>query len=651
MRSVWLWIPWFFGLAACAFEPTVDTASRDGRVLRPDAGWDAHLAVEAGGRDTGESIDGAQSDTGRSDGRIPDARPDAVQPLEDVAPVPVCGNGVVESGEGCDDGNTDSGDGCSDSCLVEDYFACEGSPSVCTCRVLVKKTTATPAQQDGRTWGTAFLEVQPGIDQAEQLLGSLGVARCQVWVAGATYYVFDVDEFDTISLAHRVDLFGGFCGTEERLSERPADVLQTCLAILDGRDSGFTMNNVLSVLTAQGTGDATVDGFVVQWGKDDSGGGAGLYVDGFSLVVRNCLFANNQAVWGGAVYVGSSSRLLVYDTVFQQNTALDGGGGGAVFVAQDGFLEAVGDGAGSCLFSENHAADSSNGDGGALWLENGGTANVTGCVFRNNTAADDGGALKVKGLLDVRASLFEGNSASDKGGAAYVAYGAEATFEAVTFRGNTAGLGGGVTVFSDGDYTQARFERCRFRDNTASSYSGGLRVDADDNDDAAEAWVSDSLFVGNSTGTKYGGAGSVVKGGRLHLLNCTVVGNRADSGSGRTGGFVGYQHRVFTVRNSILWDNEGDDLHVPWDDGPDIQVWRSDVEDWDNKVSDEGGLFKENPLFEQGGYHLSSSSPCLDRGSPVNSPLDLDGNPRTVDLPGVDNGGVVDLGAFERQQP
>ena len=32
---------------------------------------------------------------------------------------PVCGNGIIESGEECDDGNTVSGDGCSSSCLKE----------------------------------------------------------------------------------------------------------------------------------------------------------------------------------------------------------------------------------------------------------------------------------------------------------------------------------------------------------------------------------------------------------------------------------------------------------------------------------------------------------------------------------------------------
>ncbi len=46
-------------------------------------------------------------------------------------PIPVCGNGIIESGEACDDGNTNNGEGCSSTCQVETDFACSGAPSVC----------------------------------------------------------------------------------------------------------------------------------------------------------------------------------------------------------------------------------------------------------------------------------------------------------------------------------------------------------------------------------------------------------------------------------------------------------------------------------------------------------------------------------------
>ncbi|HRI65721.1 MAG TPA: DUF4215 domain-containing protein, partial [Polyangium sp.] len=48
-----------------------------------------------------------------------------------VGPLPVCGNGVPEAGEGCDDGNTIANDGCT-SCAVDPGYRCTGAPSVCT---------------------------------------------------------------------------------------------------------------------------------------------------------------------------------------------------------------------------------------------------------------------------------------------------------------------------------------------------------------------------------------------------------------------------------------------------------------------------------------------------------------------------------------
>jgi cysteine-rich repeat protein len=42
-----------------------------------------------------------------------------------------CGDGLVVIGESCDDGNLEPDDGCSASCLIEEGYICEGSPSDC----------------------------------------------------------------------------------------------------------------------------------------------------------------------------------------------------------------------------------------------------------------------------------------------------------------------------------------------------------------------------------------------------------------------------------------------------------------------------------------------------------------------------------------
>ena len=43
-----------------------------------------------------------------------------------------CGDGKIVTGELCDDGNTSGGDGCGATCTVENGWACQGEPSVCT---------------------------------------------------------------------------------------------------------------------------------------------------------------------------------------------------------------------------------------------------------------------------------------------------------------------------------------------------------------------------------------------------------------------------------------------------------------------------------------------------------------------------------------
>ena len=44
--------------------------------------------------------------------------------MDDGTTEPVCGDGVVDTGEECDDGNTDDGDGCDSTCLTEVAATC-----------------------------------------------------------------------------------------------------------------------------------------------------------------------------------------------------------------------------------------------------------------------------------------------------------------------------------------------------------------------------------------------------------------------------------------------------------------------------------------------------------------------------------------------
>ncbi len=56
--------------------------------------------------------------------------------INDVATGPVCGNGVIETGETCDDKNTTDADGCSSACAVEADYECSGTPSTCNKKIV-----------------------------------------------------------------------------------------------------------------------------------------------------------------------------------------------------------------------------------------------------------------------------------------------------------------------------------------------------------------------------------------------------------------------------------------------------------------------------------------------------------------------------------
>jgi hypothetical protein len=57
-----------------------------------------------------------------------------------------------------------------------------------------------------------------------------------------------------------------------------------------------------------------------------------------------------------------------------------------------------------------------------------------------------------------------------------------------------------------------------------------------------------------------------------------------------------------------------------------------------------------NAVWIEGDYHLLRGSPCVDAGTDANNYIDIEGNARPYDFPGVDNNGELpefDMGAYE----
>ena len=134
---------------------------------------------------------------------------------------------------------------------------------------------------DGKTWTTAFLHPQDGVDAA-----STGE---EVWAAEGTYARRGSGDTVLLTMKSGVAIYGGFAGTEVLRGERDWVAYMTTL-------DGETL--VYHVVT--GALDATLDGFTVTGGNadgsppDDVGGG--MYNDAIvDLTVENCTFSGNSA--------------------------------------------------------------------------------------------------------------------------------------------------------------------------------------------------------------------------------------------------------------------------------------------------------------------------------------------------------------------
>ena len=170
------------------------------------------------------------------------------------------------------------------------------------------------------------------------------------------------------------------------------------------------------------------------------------------LHLDGCDFVDNESEWdGGAVY--AEGGLLIEDSTFTNNIAKgDGGGGGALRVANtaaSGFrtpwlsLKSV-------TFTGNNATGS-GGSGGAVYTT--GALDATGCVFTSNQAKGKGGAIAAFGanLTDIGGS-YNSNTAVN-GGAVAMEGGVFETKNSI-MTSNTATVYGGA-VYTWVSTTQA----------------------------------------------------------------------------------------------------------------------------------------------------------------------------------------------------
>ncbi len=307
-----------------------------------------------------------------------------------------------------------------------------------------------------------------------------------------------------------------------------------------------------------------------------------------------------------------------------------------------------------CRFEDNIASPGSLG-GGAVAAMNGSDVLIESCVFENNEAGDEGGAVFCDAsAATIRDNVFAGNRCGDggsaSGGAIWCGNNSWAEISGNSFQANVvhaseifspaSGQGG---AFYCGDGSHATIAHNEFLDNrvegaTSGAFQGGGAIFVS----SANPEITNNLFAGNLSQGHDGGA-IFVFNSNTQIINNTFANNQAsDNGGALYFRFAGQP----LVTNCILFLNEADSgAQISVQDANPTVTYCDVQGGWPGT-----GNIDVDPLFRDPStrdYHLQDSqscgdpgfSPCIDVGNPeyVDAILDCDWGLGTV---------LSDMGAY-----
>ncbi len=243
-------------------------------------------------------------------------------------------------------------------------------------------------------------------------------AVTQIWVAKGIYkplYGAEGGKFgreagrnNTFFMNGNLNVYGGFAGTENVLSERNRAANPTILSGDLDNSGTLTDNDAYHVMVTLGNEAAVIDGFTITGGNANGEGtitidgelfyqgyGGGLYNVRSSPTLTHSTFSGNNGTQGGGMYNAASSPILV-NCIFSGNTADLGGG---MFNARSSPLPA------NCIFSGNKALSFGGGMYNYLALPT-----LTNCTISGNDSPTGGGMYNVVSNPRVYNSIIYHNS-------------------------------------------------------------------------------------------------------------------------------------------------------------------------------------------------------------------------------------------------
>ncbi len=283
--------------------------------------------------------------------------------------------------------------------------------------------------------------------------------------------------------------------------------------------------------------------------------------------------------------------------------------------------------------------------GGAAYID--GSSSMSGsnprfvdCIFENNQASNQGGAVFCDGLFGATAPVFT----------------------RCTFQNNGGDLGGAVFIDGKEGDVNPEFRRCIFTQNTAEATGGAVYTFTREDNGTANTLFISCLFSENeaaNAGAVYSlgvAEGTVV----TEVINSAFIDNFANLGGAVYVNASNDGNCDTYLRNCILWGNDAafdDVFHYSGDAQPVIHLQNVivDKNNCDDLLLGPGDidcqsnvLYNQNPLFVNAAakdYRLTAASPAVNFGNNTflngtGENADLDGDVRV-------QSGNVDLGPFE----
>ncbi len=391
---------------------------------------------------------------------------------------------------------------------------------------------------------------------------------------------------ESLVLPGNLQLYGGFSGTESALSERSGAV-----TAIDASEA-FNGSSAYHVLRIDGVTNVLVEGFTLTGGSAGEvntniyGGGVLIQYTDDTVVIRDCVVVQNQALYGGGFLVQYANPRIEQCSITDNYASQLGG---AMYCREAPI---------SLINSEilrNQVFGALNCGGVRFYIS---SPEITNCTISENEST--GIHLYNNSVATITNCIISGSEAQG------IYEGTETCDAAVQFT-HFYNNGGG-------DYHD---------DDTATDYTGAAAIEAAV-PETGNLSDGDPLFAPNLVGTWTQMDTQDPIAGTTLLTDSTasfVPGAlRGKIINVYTGGFSPWYYPIL--------DNTANTITV---------VGLAYVYSGDG--------------YEIPDYKLSASSPCVDTGTATGAPaVDIAGNPRPLDIPGVGYDGVgqgYDIGAWE----